>query len=529
MAILTAIAASSCAERQYEMEVFATNDVHGAIFTENYSGGENRSSLSKIYGYVDSVRSVKGNENVLLFDCGDHLQGDNATYYFNYKDSSGQKHILGRIFEFMGYDAVTVGNHDMEAGPSVYDRLKKEMDIPYLAANAVDIPEMTAHFRRWTVIEKGGLKIAVLGFTNPNVKSWISPDKYEGMDFLRVEETAQDLVTEIRKKEKPDLMFITVHCGLGDEETPDIENNALYLASHLKGVDAVFAAHDHRRYAGKVFNGEDSITVLEAASKATWLSNLSVTIKKKGNKIVSKDIRERVIPMETRKGSPAYDSVFKADYEIVNDFSNRIIGRMAYDLDLGYRKNEPGDYMSLIHFVQLSQPGVEISITAPMVDRGEIKAGDIRFNDLFTLYRFENLLYVVRMSGNELKAFLEEAYDKRINGEGPRYNYDCAGGINYVINGSATKGNRISITSFADGRNFEPDSTYNVAMTSYRASGAGGLLEAAGIGTDEIQDRIISILPEIRMLICEYIEETGTIDPKQFNDKKITGTWRFVK
>lgn len=523
------LAASSCTERQYSLEIFSTNDLHGAIFTHNYSGGENKSSLSRIHRYVDSIRSVAGEENVLLFDCGDHLQGDNATYYFNYCDTSGNPHIMSRIFGYMGYDAVAVGNHDIEAGPSVYDKIRDEMGIPYLAANAVDIPDNQPHFQEWTLIERNGLKIAVLGFTNPNVKSWVSPDKYEGMDFIRIEEIAQEAIDEIRKKAKPDLFFIISHSGLGKGDTPDIENNSLYLASHLKGIDAIFAAHDHRIHAGKLFNGEDSVSVLEASSKAKALGNLSITVKKKGNRIVSKEVNERIISMENKADSPEYNSAFKPDYETVNRFSNRIIGRLATPIDLSYRRNEPGDYMSFIHFVQLSQPEVDISITAPLVEKGRMEAGNILFNDLFTLYRFENLLYVARMSGREITAFLEEAYELRISGKGPKYNYDCAGGINYSVSESAPKGKRVMITSFADGSTFDPDSSYNVAMTSYRASGAGGLLDAAGIGQEEMQKRIIAIYPEIRMLICDYIERTGTICPSKFNDKKITGTWKFVK
>lgn len=523
------LTAASCTERQYSLEIFSTNDLHGAVFTNDYSGGENRSSLSRIHRYVDSVRSAAGEDNVILFDCGDHLQGDNATYYFNYCDTSGNPHIMSRIFGYMGYDAVAVGNHDIEAGPSVYDKIRNEMGIPYLAANAVDLPDNQPHFQEWTLIERNGLKIAVLGFTNPNVKSWVSPDKYEGMDFIKIEDMAQEAIDKIRKKSKPDLFFIISHSGLGNGETPDIENNSLYLASHLKGIDAIFAAHDHRIYAGKLFNGEDSVSVLEASSKAKALGNLSITVKKKGNRIVSKEVNERIIPMENKADSPEYNSAFKSDYETVNRFSNRVIGRLAAPIDLSYRRNEPGDYMSFIHFVQLSQPDVDISITAPLVEKGMMEAGDILFNDLFTLYRFENLLYVVKMSGREVKDFLEEAYELRISGKGPKYNYDCAGGINYTVKESAPKGERVMISSFADGRPFDQEASYNVAMTSYRASGAGGLLKAAGIESGEMQNRIMAIHPEIRMLICDYIEKAGTVYPDEFSNKKITGTWRFVK
>lgn len=529
VATLFALFTASCMERSYKIEVYATNDVHGALFAQNYTGGATSSSLSNVFAYVDSVRFADGRNNVLLFDCGDHLQGDNATYYYNYRDSSGDAHLMSRIFNFMDYDAVVVGNHDIEAGPENYDKLLSELNAPYLAANAVDAESGKTHFRDWTVVEKGGLKIAVLGFTNANVKSWVSPDKYAGMNFVPVEDMAQQLVDDVRRAEKPDLLFVLLHCGLGEQDARNIENDALYLASHIKGADAVFAAHDHRYYAAKVFNGEDSVAVLEGASKARWLSHLSVCVTKKGNRIVGKELRPEAVKMEGRRSSEVYDSVFRQDYGTVNDFSNRVIGRLYAPMDLGYVRNASNEYLSLIHYVQLSQPDVEISITAPLTERGGIEAGDLKFNDLFTLYRFENLLYVVKMSGREVVAFLEEAYEKRIAGKEPKYNYDCAGGLNYIVMESAPKGKRVKISGFADGRRFSEDEVYNVAMTSYRASGAGGLLTAAGIDTGSMEERIVAIYPEIRNILCDFIENRMVVNPADYRNNRKVGSWKMVK
>lgn len=519
----------SCVERSCRIDVFATNDVHGALFSKDYEDGKpTHSSLSNVFAYVDSVRFANGKNNVLLFDCGDHLQGDNATYYYNYRDSSGKVHLVSRVFNFMDYDAVVVGNHDIEAGHENYDRLVSELDAPYLAANVVAVPDGNPYFDQWTVIEKGGLRIAVVGFTNPNVKSWVSPDKYEGMDFVPVEDMAQQIVDYVRKVEKPDLLFVAMHCGLGEQDVPGIENNALYVASHIIGVDAVFAAHDHRCLATKVFNGKDSIPVLEASSKAGYLSRLTVLVKKKGGRIVSKEFHPEYVRMSGRCPSERYDSIFRQDYETVNGFSNRVIGKMATDLELGYKRNSSSEYMSLLHYVQLSMADADVSITSPLVEKGVIEAGNIRFNDLFTLYRFENLLYVLKMSGNEIREFLEEAYEKRISGVGPKYNYDCAGGIDYIVSESAMKGERVKILSFADGRPFCMDEMYNVAMTSYRASGAGGLLQAAGIDAGSIEERIVAVYPEIRSLLGDFIEAEGVVFPINYRNNSKVGRWEII-
>ena len=153
----------------------------------------------------------------------------------------------------------------------------------------------------------------------------------------------------------------------------------------------------------------------------------------------------------------------------------------------------------------------------------------LKYNDLFTLYRFENLLYIIQMSGGELDRYLEVAYQKRLSGDSPLYNLDSAAGIIYTVSRSASEGERVNIISMADGTPFETDKIYNVAMTSYRASGAGGMLQEAGIDPTSISERIVEVLPEIRDLLYQYVVTQRNINPQSiFVDKNI-GNWSIVR
>ena len=528
---VSALLSSSCSERTVRVELAATNDTHGALFPRGYTEDvSHRSSLASVCAYMDSLRSAEGEDRVILIDCGDHLQGDNATYYFNYVDSTGEDHLLSRVFNFMDYDAVVVGNHDLEAGHPVYDRLRDGLDCPYLAANAVRTEDGKAYFDRYAVMERDGLRVAVIGFTNPNVKSWISPDKYEGMDFVPVDSMAASLVREVRRLEKPDAVILAVHCGLGEVDVPSIENNALYLAAHVPGIDAVISSHDHRSLATKVMGADgDSVSVVESGSKARGVSRLSISAVKRGNRLVSLDITPSVADVSHLKPSGRYMDEFGEDWQAVYGFSNRVIGRLTAPLDMSYRKDRRSDYLALIHYVQLSCPGVDISFTAPLVSEGIMPAGDLRYNDLFTLYRFENLLYVVEMTGREVQDYLEGAYDKRITGSDYLYNYDTAGGLIYTVDPSKEKGSRVRIVSMWDGTPFDTSRKYRVAMTSYRASGAGGLLAEAGLDREKMSSRVLEIYPEIRVMLCEFIEEQGDINPAKIASAKKTGYWRFIE
>ena len=107
---------------------------------------------------------------------------------------------------------------------------------------------------------------------------------------------------------------------------------------------------------------------------------------------------------------------------------------------------------------------------------------------------------------------------------GTSYNFDSAAGINYDVDVTKPSGSRIIIKSMADGTPFSLDKTYNVAMTSYRANGGGGLLEEAGVEEDE--SRIVARLPEIRNILYDYLMANGTLDPYSFGS--ILGSWQFV-
>ena len=213
------------------------------------------------------------------------------------------------------------------------------------------------------------------------------------------------------------------------------------------------------------------------------------------------------------------------------------------------------DYINLVHAVSLGCAPAQISFAAPLTFNGFVKAGTLVYNDLFTIYPFENQLFVVKMNGGEIKNYLEYSYNtwintidsaddrllKIVNEPDPRtgqkrwsfvgrsYNFDSAVGLNYVVDVTKPAGERVQITSLADGTPFSMDAEYNVAMTSYRASGGGGLMRhGAGIDTDRIDDRVVEYYPEIRELIYQYLQKNKEIDPVKTGDPAFVGHWEFV-
>lgn len=550
--LLLLLVAAACAPKdgEYVFRFLSTNDVHGRYFDSLYVDDGVRNSLICASWYVDSVRTAVGKENVILLDVGDFLQGDNAAYYYNYVDTLSP-HLYARMAEYMGYDAIVAGNHDVETGHPVYDRLRGQLRQPFLAANAIRTDNGQPYFSEYAIIRRHGLKIAVIGFTNPGIPGWLSPELWSGMEYRELVPYAQEVVDKVRSKENPDVVVVAVHGGTGDKEYKVIESPGMALFNTLKGVDLLFCAHDHR----PVVHDADSIALVNSGSHCKYLGQGIVNVIVKDGKVKSKSSDASLIEMNAGNADIKMRTFFQNDYNKVKEFTLREVGELSMPLRTVDAYAGMSDYMNLLHTLSLSVSGADVSFAAPLTYDGLVPAGTVLYNDLFKIYPYENQLYVLKMTGREIKDCLEYSYDNWIftydsekphllkirKASDPRtgqkgysfisrfYNFDSAGGIVYNVDVTQSYGRRVVIKSFADGTPFDETATYDVAMTSYRANGGGGLLgKGAGIDTSDMTDRIVARYPEIRELLYRYIKESKTIDRGLIADDAVIGSWEFV-
>ena len=536
----------------YCLTVLSTNDVHSTWFDSTYVGGNVRPSLFAMHYYIDSVRVADGPENVLLIDAGDCLQGDNAAYYYNYVDTL-TPHLFPRLIGYMKYDALAMGNHDIETGHPVYDRVEKDLvrlDTPFLAGNALRNDNGKPYFPLYKIVEKAGLRIAVIGYNNANISAWLSEELWSGMHFVSIAERIQQDVDHVRAKEKPDVVVAAMHSACGQGDGSILEAEALDAFNSVRGVDWIICGHDHRPYT----ETRDSSALLNSGSHSRYVAHGKMHLRVKDGKIVDKHFETDLIPVKPEKADPAMRAAFRQDFEAVRAFTLQEVGVLETDLYTRDAYAGPCDYMNLIHTLCLGQEPAELSIAAPLTYNGVIKAGTLIFNDLFTLYPYENQLYVIRMSGKEVLRYMEASYDRWITQRtrpgdhvlkiAPKdnlryqqsgwsfvelpYNFDSVAGLNYTVDVTRPRGERIRIESLADGSRFDPERSYNVALTSYRASGGGALLEEAGIDSGDIDGRIVARYPEIRNLLFDYLKANGRIAPEVIGDSARIGSWRFV-
>jgi 2',3'-cyclic-nucleotide 2'-phosphodiesterase / 3'-nucleotidase len=541
----------SCSgDRTGTLYIAGTTDLHGYIFPFDFIENEKAdASLAHAASYFREIRD-RG-ESLILLDNGDNLQGQPTVYYYNFIDTVSP-HMMAEALNYLGYDAGTTGNHDIEAGHSVYDRLVKEYRFPLLAANAVDVKTGEPYFKPFTVINKNGISVAVFGLVTPSIPEWLPPGLYSGIEFLEMEETARKWMPEILK-EKPDLVVGLFHSGWNREEFMEnrerflSEDGSAAVAYNVPGFDIIFNGHDHRLANEKFVNAAgDTVLMLNAGSRGRNISLAEITFS--GDK---KKITGQLIDVTRYDPDKEFSGRFREQYEVVDNYVSKEIGRSETTLSSRDSYFGPSAFVDMIHAVQLDVTGADLSFTAPLSFDVKIPAGPIRVGDLFKLYRYENMLYTIQLSGEEIKKYLEFSYDGWFNtmkapgdlmlrlrtGKDGRplmtngkawlqnqpYNFDSAAGIDYTVDVSKPEGNRITINGFSNGSPFDLKKMYRVAVNSYRGSGGGGhLTDGAGLSRQELDTRLISSTDrDLRFFILKYIESKKIINQSSFGNWKI--------
>lgn len=542
----TDILESSDMEDEITLKLVETSDVHGCYFPYDFIKRKPMSgSLARVSSFVNEQRKEYA-DRLILMDNGDILQGQPIAYYYNYIDTVST-HVNAAMLNYMKYDIGNMGNHDVEAGHSTYDRWVKQCDFPVLGANIIDTSTGNPYLKPYQIIERGGVKIAVLGMITPAVPLWLPEQLWSGLRFDDMEKAAASWMKIIREKENPDLVVGLFHVGWEQNETDEmVENGSENIARNVPGFDVVFLGHDHVKRCGKIVNAEgDSVLLVNPGSMAKVVSDVTVKIRKKDGKVVSKSVDGVLTDMKNYPVDKAFMNEFASQYKATENFVSRKIGKIKESITTKDAYFGPSAFVDLIHQLQLDISGADISFCAPLSYNAEIRKGDIYMSDMFNLYKYENMLYVMKLSGKEIKNFLEMSYSIWTNvmtspddhimllndsdkGFGrfknPTFNFDSATGIIYTVDVTKPQGEKITIVSMADGSPFDMDRMYKVAVNSYRGNGGGNLLtEGAGIPKEELGKRIISSTDkDLRFYLMKRIEEVRILDPKPL------GQWKFV-
>lgn len=533
------------------LRIVQTSDIHGCFFPYDFINREPATgSMARVSSYVKQLRARYG-DRLILLDNGDILQGQPTCYYCNFVKPE-MPNVAASVINYMGYDAETIGNHDIETGHAVYDKWISETKCEMLGANVVDKATRRPYLHPYKIIERCGVRIAVLGMLTPAIPHWLNEQLWQGMHFGDMVESSAYWIKEIKEKEHPDFIIGLFHTGWQGGITTEqyTENQALDIAKNVSGFDIIFFGHDHHRHieTTKNISGDDVLS-LNPSCNALFVSDVTLSAKIEDGVVTAKNIYGELKDMRNWPVDKDFMEHFSADFEMVDKFVNRKIGTFRHSI---YTKDAyfgSSPFSDFIHNLQLRITGADISFNAPLSFNTCVREGDVHVSDLFNLYKYENQIYVLRMTGKEIAAHLEMSYDLWVNTmkskddhiillneptdgtQQPRagfknlaFNFDSAAGIEYEVDVTKPNGQKVKILRMSDGRPFEEDSWYKVAMNSYRGNGGGELLTlGAGIKHEELKERTIYESPrDQRYYLMKEIERQGTLDAQA------NGNWSFV-
>ncbi|MFQ5604113.1 MAG: bifunctional metallophosphatase/5'-nucleotidase [bacterium] len=558
---LLSISGLSVHAQTVTLKIIETSDVHGAIYPYDFiNDREANGSLAQVYTFVQQERANQ-EQHVILLDNGDILQGQPVVYYYNF-EKDDQPHLYARVMNFMGYDAATVGNHDIETGHAVYDKFNQKLSFPWMAANAVTTDDGEPYFKPYTVIEKQGVKMAVLGIITPGIPNWLPASIWQGMEFQDMIVCARKWLPIIQEREKPDVLVGLFHSGVdytyGNQtaETPSNENASRLVAEQVPGFDVIFVGHDHARWNFTVKNSAGKeVRILGPTSNARTVAVATITLRFDATQNTwDKKVRGELVEIKSYEADKPFLKKFAEGLQSVKNYVSKPIGRFTKSVSTRDAIFGNSAFVDLIHQIQLELTGADVSFTAPLSFEARIQKGTVFVRDMFKLYKYENLLYTMELSGQEIKDLLEYSYGRWFNQmqnaddhllnfvrddqgrlrrsarngsyylNARTYNFDSAAGIRYTVDVSKPAGSRVVIQSMADGSPFELHQTYRVAINSYRGNGGGGhLTNGAKIPKAELAERVLaSTDKDLRFYLMKWIEKNKVVTPK------LLGNWKVI-
>lgn len=535
--------------KNIQLKIIETSDIHGNFFPYNFITDKPADgSLARVCALLTKKREKLG-DRLIYIDNGDILQGQPTAYYYDFVDTQSE-HLAASALNYLKCDVGNMGNHDIEGGHPVYDRWVRECKFPILGANIIDVKTGKPYLTPYVVLEREGIRIAVLGMITPAIPMWLPEILWSGLRFEEMEECARKWMKIIQEKEKPDLVIGIFHAGRESVRQVDYYNEdaTMDIAHDVPGFDVLLIGHDHRRYCDTTTNVDGGkVWVVNPANNGVMVGEVDIKIAKSNDRILQKKITAKLTHVSNFGISRDFTSHFAPQYETVKNFVSRKIGQVKQTLRTEDAYFGPSAFIDFIHSMQLELTGADISFCAPLSFDAVIQAGDVYMRDMFNLYRYENMLYTMRLSGQEIKDYLEFSYtlwtnqmtspsdhimlltplegdNKRCGFKNFTFNFDSAAGILYTVDVTRPQGEKITISGFADGRPFDLNASYTAAINSYRGNGGGELLTAgAGIPKEELASRIVRSTPkDLRFYLMQYIEQRKVVDPKPLNQ------WKFI-
>ncbi len=506
--------------------IVATTDVHGRAMNWDYERDrEAPLGLVRAATVVDSLRR-RFPDRVILVDDGDLLQGNSFATYFA-RVVTPTTHPIIDVMNRMRYDVATLGNHEFNFGLGVMARALVQARFLYVSANILRTNGQPLA-EPFAMITRGGIQVGITGATTPGVLVWDGP-------LVRGQLTFQDLATAVpplvrrMRSEGADVTVLLAHAGLdgpssyGDVAGVGPENNVGAAIAAAPDLDVVVIGHTHREIADTTVG---TTLVVQPRNYAQSLAVVKLSmVRRQGHWHVARKTGE-IISLANVRPDTALVRALQPAHDSARAYATRPLGQSTATMAARTARLEDTPVIDFVNEVERQQAGADLA-SAPAFDLdAAIPGGPVRMADLAGLYPYDNTLRAVKISGADLRAYLEQTsrYYRGmgpggpiVNDSVPGYNFDIVSGAEYELDLSRPVGQRLR-TLRVRGHDVADTDSFTLALNNYRQQGGGGY--AMLVRAPVVYDRNESI----RDLLAAVVQQQGTIRPEDW----FTRSWSLT-
>ncbi len=494
--------------------ILHTNDVHSHLDPFEVSGGARVGGVAARAALVGRQRALGG--RLLLLDAGDLVQG--TPYYNRFRGEPDH-----RLLDLLGYDAIALGNHDLDDGAAAWRRRASATRTPILSANVFAVaesawaggsdPPITSAARRgatwiggrkvppgvtlrylatpYTIVERGGLRIALFGLTTPSLDRVVSARQNQGVAIGSAVAAAQELVPRLRRQ--ADLVIALTHLGVDEDRR---------LVDHVPGIDLVIGGHSHTPLFRPTLEKAEGGRATPIAQAGSWGRYLGRTTLRWSGDREAKATFGRLIPVRPEEGEDASVEAIVASYRSrLGTDLNRIVYRSTKRVETSSLREGDSPLGNFVADVIRERAGADIAVMNSGGIRAPLPAGEVRERDLVTMLPFDNRIVVVSMTGAQVQRLLDRI--ARRLGKG---GFAHVSGVSYVIQRDwavevrvwRRDGERAAVTRARDASRVRDEApidvnhVYRVATIDFLADGGDAFDEVRDAGAQEKTGALLS-------------------------------------
>ena len=490
--------------------ILQTSDLHGMVNPFDYAANtESATSMAHVATIVAQERAK--DPDLLLIDTGDSLQ---ANYIQEFRNED--IHPMIKAMNTIGYDAWVLGNHEFNFEFSSLEKAIAAFQGKTLAGNIYK-----ADGTRWqdayTIFDVNGIKVAIFGIDAPHVPQWEAsdPTRYNQMTFTTPMEETGKILAELEGK--ADVVIGAIHYGLEGEY--GVEGAEKIAEKYADQLDGLLIGHAHAQVDEEIAG----VPVLEPANNGKFVGKMTFTLKQENGEWVIEDDKTTSELLDSSAVTP--DAAFLAEMKDLHEKSlalaSKVVGEVgATFMDPVYLLPgipnaiiQDNPITDLVNLVQMKESGADVSLAALFTEDSNLEKGPFLHRDSVKIYKYDNTLFAVKVTGKQLKAIMEEHAGNFFNQYQPgdvtisfnpdmrMYNYDMFAGVNYEIDISKPAGQRIVNVTYK-GEPLADDTQLVLALNNYRY---GGLVSAGLINAEDV----VYEGGAVRDMITEYVANLG--------------------